>query len=116
MCFAGTLNFNPVTDTLKGADGKEFKFSDPAAKDLPPSGYDAGENTYQEPPADRTSVNVAVDPKSDRLQLLKPFKKWNGEDVTDAPVLIKVSLMCQWAAFTRSNDYTGQRKMHNGSQ
>ena len=94
MAFAGDLSFNPVTDSLKGKDGKEFKFSDPTGKDLPPKGYDPGANTYQEPPADRTTVNVAVDPKSDRLQLLKPFSKWNGKDPKDLPVLIKAVGKC----------------------
>lgn len=94
MAFAGSLTFNPVTDSLKGADGKEFKFSDPTGKDLPPRGYDPGENTYQAPPEDRASVNVAVDPKSDRLQLLTPFKAWNGKDFKDMPVLIKAVGKC----------------------
>jgi len=94
MSFAGSLSFNPLTDSLKGADGKEFKFSDPAGFELPSKGYDAGENTYQAPPEDRSSVQVAVDPKSDRLQLLEPFKAWNGQDIVDAPVLIKVVGKC----------------------
>ena len=94
MAFAGDLSFNPITDSLKGKDGKEFKFSDPTGKDLPPKGYDPGANTYQEPPSDRSTVNVAVDPQSDRLQLLKPFKKWNGKDPKDLPVLIKAVGKC----------------------
>lgn len=94
MTFAGSLTFNPLTDTLKGADGKEFKFSDPAGHELPARGYDPGENTFQAPPEDRSSVQVAVDPKSDRLQLLTPFKPWNGKDITEAPVLIKAKGKC----------------------
>lgn len=94
MAFAGDLTFNPMTDSLKGKDGKEFKFSDPSGKDLPPRGYDPGENTYQEPPQDRASVEVVVKPTSDRLQLLKPFKAWDGKDPTDCPVLIKAVGKC----------------------
>ena len=94
MVFAGDLRFNPVTDTLTGADGKPFKFSDPSGNELPPRGYDAGENTFQAPPADRTSVQVKVEPTSDRLQLLKPFEKWDGKDAVDCPVLIKVKGKC----------------------
>ena len=94
MVFAGDLAFNPLTDSLKGADGKEFKFSDPSGFELPAKGYDPGENTYQEPPKDRSSVQVAVDPKSDRLQLLKPFKPWDGKDIVDAPVLVKAVGKC----------------------
>ena len=94
MAFAGDLTFNPATDSLKGADGKEFKFSDPTGKELPPSGYDPGENTFQAPPEDRSSVQVAIDPSSDRLQFLAPFKAWDGKDPKDLPVLIKAKGKC----------------------
>ncbi|KAN0065749.1 Aconitate hydratase mitochondrial [Thecaphora frezii] len=94
LAFAGRLTFNPMTDSLTGADGKEFKFSAPNGKELPPKGYDAGENTYQAPPEDRSSIEVAVDPKSDRLQKLEPFKPWDGKNPTDCPVLIKAKGKC----------------------
>ncbi|EJD43950.1 aconitate hydratase [Auricularia subglabra TFB-10046 SS5] len=94
FAFAGTLDFNPLTDSLTGADGKEFKFSDPNGYELPPRGYDPGENTFQAPPADRASVNVAVAPTSERLQLLKPFAPWDGKDATNLPILIKVLGKC----------------------
>ncbi|KAG8959658.1 Aconitate hydratase mitochondrial [Tulasnella sp. 419] len=94
MAFAGDLTFNPLTDTLTGSDGKPFKFSDPSGHELPPRGYDPGEDTFQPPPEDRASVSVAVDPKSDRLQLLQPFKPWNGKEPKDLPILIKVHGKC----------------------
>ncbi|KAF8598104.1 putative aconitase [Ceratobasidium sp. AG-I] len=94
MAFAGDLTFNPLTDTLTGSDGKPFKFSDPSGHELPPRGYDPGEDTFQAPPEDRASVNVAVDPKSDRLQLLQPFKPWDGKKPENLPVLIKVQGKC----------------------
>ncbi|KAJ1300605.1 hypothetical protein OPQ81_002259 [Rhizoctonia solani] len=94
MAFAGDLTFNPLTDELTGADGKKFKFSDPSGNELPPRGYDPGEDTFQAPPQDRASVTVAVDPKSDRLQLLQPFKPWDGQPPKNLPVLIKVQGKC----------------------
>ncbi|CAG8401298.1 unnamed protein product [Penicillium salamii] len=89
MTVAGTLNFNPITDTLKDKDGKEFKLKPPSGDGLPTRGYDAGRDTYQAPPADRSTVNVAVSPTSDRLQILAGFSKWDGKDATDLPILIK---------------------------
>ncbi|KAJ5476736.1 hypothetical protein N7475_002465 [Penicillium sp. IBT 31633x] len=89
MTIAGTLNFNPITDTLKGKDGKEFKLKAPSGDGLPTRGYDAGRDTYQAPPADRSSVQVAVSPTSDRLQILAGFPAWDGKDATDMPILIK---------------------------
>lgn len=94
MAFAGDLTFNPLTDTLIGADGKPFKFTDPSGNELPPRGYDPGQDTYQRPPQDRAAVQVAVDPKSDRLQLLNPFQPWDGKQPTDLPILIKVKGKC----------------------
>ncbi|ORX61986.1 aconitate hydratase [Hesseltinella vesiculosa] len=94
LTLAGDMTFNPITDSLTGSDGKPFKLDAPHGFDLPPKGYDAGENTYQAPPADRSSVNVAVDPKSNRLQLLTPFAKWDGKDITNVPVLIKAKGKC----------------------
>jgi aconitate hydratase len=89
MSIAGTLNFNPLTDTLKDKDGKDFKLKEPTGDGLPSRGYDPGENTFQAPPEDRTQIKVAVSPTSDRLQLLEPFDAWDGKDATDLPILIK---------------------------
>ena len=89
MTLAGSLNFNPLTDTLKDKDGKDFKLSTPTGDGLPSKGYDPGADTYQAPPKDRQSVSVAVSPESDRLQILEPFKAWDGKDATDLPILIK---------------------------
>ncbi|KXS17071.1 aconitate hydratase [Gonapodya prolifera JEL478] len=94
LVFAGDLTFNPATDTLKTPDGKDFKFAAPFGNELPPRGYDPGVDTYQGPPADRSKVQVSVDPKSNRLQLLEPFKAWDGKDPKDLAVLIKVKGKC----------------------
>merc|ERR1712111_343525 len=79
MGLAGTLDFDPRTQKLTGANGQEFA---------------SGEDTYQHPPADGSSVAVDVDPKSERLQLLTPFSKWDGGDLKDLRVLIKVKGKC----------------------
>lgn len=83
-----------MADELKGTDGESFKFSAPSGEELPAKGYDPGQDTYQSPPIDRSKVQIKVDPKSDRLQLMKPFPKWNKRDVEDAPILIKVAGKC----------------------
>lgn len=94
MTLAGDLTFNPITDTLKDKDGKEFKLKEPSGDGLPTNGYDPGQDTYQAPPADRSSVSVAVSPTSDRLQILEPFQAWDGKDKKNLPILIK-ALVCR---------------------
>ncbi len=89
LTLAGTLNFNPLTDTLKDKDGNDFKLAAPSGDGLPKNGYDPGRDTYQAPPEVRSEVAVAVSPTSDRLQILEGFKPWDGKDATDIPILIK---------------------------
>merc|ERR1712055_828459 len=57
-------------------------------------GFDPGEDTYQAPPADGTDLTVDVDPASARLQLLSPFKRFEGKDLEDMAILIKVKGKC----------------------
>jgi len=94
LTLAGTLDFNPLTDKLKAADGSEFSLDSPYGDELPQRGFDPGEDTYQPPPTDGSAVNVDVSPTSDRLQLLNPFEKWTGADLEDLRILIKVKGKC----------------------
>lgn len=94
LSIAGDLSFNPETDELTGADGKKFKLNSPYGDELPQKGFDPGQDTYQAPPASGEGVSVKVSPESKRLQLLAPFDKWDGKDLTDMVVLIKVQGKC----------------------
>ncbi|ETS84040.1 Aconitate hydratase [Pestalotiopsis fici W106-1] len=89
LSIAGSLSFNPLTDKLKDKDGNEFMLAEPTGAGLPDRGYDPGNDTYQAPPADRSTVQVQVSPTSDRLQKLSPFQPWDGKDALDMPILIK---------------------------
>merc|ERR1712130_687017 len=91
---AGDLTFNPLTDSLRDAEGNEFKFRAPSGKELPAKYFDPGEDTYQRPPEDGTTIEVVVNPNSDRLQLLEPFKAWDKKDLKDMPILIKARGKC----------------------
>jgi aconitate hydratase len=94
MVLSGDLRFNPLTDSLTAADGSKFKLKPPTGDNLPSKGFDPGVDTYQEPPKDGTSLKVDVDPKSARLQLLEPFKPWDGKDLIDLQILIKIKGKC----------------------
>lgn len=75
--------------------GEKFKLECPTGDELPDRGFDPGEDTYQAPPVDGTSVVVDVDSASQRLQLLTAFDRWNGKDLEDLVILIKVSKSCE---------------------
>lgn len=90
MAIAGRLDFNPETDFLTAANGEKFKLLPPTGDELPARDFDPGEDTYQYPPPDGSSLRVDVNPQSNRLQLLEPFDKWSGGDLEDLQVLIKV--------------------------
>jgi len=93
--FSGELGFDPEKDSIALPDGKSFKFAQPAGcPAMPLSGWDIDESIFQPPVEDGSKVDVSVDPKSTRLQLLEPFNKWDGKDYTDCPVLIKAQGKC----------------------
>lgn len=91
---SGDLAFNPVTDTLVNEKGEKVKFEEPKGIDLPPNGFAVEDNGYQEPAKDGSIVEVKVDPKSNRLQLLDSFEPWTGKDLIGLKLLIKAKGKC----------------------
>jgi aconitate hydratase len=85
----GDLGFDPVNQTLKGADGKEFKFLPPQGEELPAKGFAKGEEGFVAPAESGEGLTVDVPPTSERLQLLQPFPRWDGKDFEKMPLLIK---------------------------
>ncbi len=94
LALAGSLSFNPLTDELINEKGEKVKLNPPTGEELPPKGFDEGNSGYIPPAKDASSVEVKIDPKSERLQLLSPFEKWNGKDLIDLPVLLKAKGKC----------------------
>lgn len=92
LTIAGDLCFNPLTDTLKTADGREVKLKEPEGTDFPSNGFAVKDNGYLAPGAD--TAEVKIDPASQRLQVLHPFQPWDGKDLTDMPLLIKAEGKC----------------------
>jgi aconitate hydratase len=87
---AGRLSFNPLTDSLIGADGTPFKLEPPQpAPEVPVGSFAHGEIAYVAPPLDGRAIVLAIDPASERLQRLEPWPAWDGQDFLDMPVLVK---------------------------
>ena len=94
LAMAGTIAFNPLTDTLPNADGVEVLLKEPTGFELPPKGFDVGDAGFQAPAADGSNVTVKVSPDSKRLQLLEPFPAWEGVDLKGLRLLIKAKGKC----------------------
>jgi aconitate hydratase len=94
LAIAGDLTFNPLTDKLINEKGEEVMLDAPSGDELPTRGFHADDAGYQAPAADGSNVQVAVDPASERLQLLAPFGEWDGQNITNARVLIKAKGKC----------------------
>ena len=94
VAISGRLDFNPLTDTLINEDGEEVMLTEPRGYELPPEGFAVEDAGYIAPAADGSAVNVAVSPTSERLQLLEPFKPWDGKNIMGARLLIKAHGKC----------------------
>jgi aconitate hydratase len=94
IAISGNLGFNPLTDTLTNNKGEQVKLDPPVGDELPTKGFAVEDAGYQAPAADGSGVQVLVSPTSHRLQLLDPFKAWEGSDLTGLKLLIKAKGKC----------------------
>ncbi len=94
MVLAGDLSFNPLTDTLVNDAGEQVKLDPPAGLELPPRGFDVKDAGYQAPAKDGSKVQIAVNPQSERLQLLTPFEPITQGQLKGMRVLLKAQGKC----------------------
>ncbi|MEI0528715.1 aconitate hydratase [Brachyspira intermedia] len=92
LSIAGDLRFNPLKDTLINEEGKEVKLDAPVGIALPKNGLSTENKKRQSSPDSK--VEIIIDKDSKRLQLLKPFDKFNINDFNNMPLLIKVKGKC----------------------
>jgi aconitate hydratase len=88
MAFGGSLGFDPVHDSLDTPTGP-FRFAPPKGEEMPPLGYERGDEGFQAPAADGRDIPIEIAPGSERLALLAPFPRWDGQDFTNLVVLLK---------------------------
>ncbi|MCK9414460.1 MAG: aconitate hydratase [Prolixibacteraceae bacterium] len=94
FAIAGTLDFNPITDSLVNESGQKVMLDVPHGDDLPSKGFAVEDAGLIPPSKEFRDLVVTVDPASDRLQLLEPFEPWNGKDLTQLSLLIKARGKC----------------------
>ncbi|TXJ49000.1 aconitate hydratase [Brachyspira aalborgi] len=95
LSIAGDLKFNPLKDYLINEDGEKVKLDIPTGEIFPKNGLNIenAENENRENIAD-SKVEIIINKDSNRLQLLKPFPKFNAEDFKNMPLLIKAKGKC----------------------
>jgi aconitate hydratase len=94
LALAGRLDHDFTKQPIDAPDGTTLLLEAPTADDLPSRGFDPGESGFVAPAEDPNSVSVAVDPASDRLELLTPFAAWDGNDYIGLRVLLKAKGKC----------------------
>ncbi|HLA58776.1 MAG TPA: aconitate hydratase, partial [Puia sp.] len=94
FAIAGDLTFNPLKDKIKNRNGEYVKLDEPSGFELPPKGFSVDDPGYLPPAEDGSKLKVIVKPDSQRLQLLEPFKPWEGVDLKGLRLLIKAKGKC----------------------
>lgn len=94
LTIAGDLCFNPLTDTLVNEKGEKVKLQEPKGYELPVKGFEVKDAGYIAPVADGSNIEINIDPASNRLQKLEAFDPWDGKDLINLPLLIKVKGKC----------------------
>ncbi|MEE8335839.1 MAG: aconitate hydratase [Candidatus Neomarinimicrobiota bacterium] len=94
LVIAGDLTFNPLTDSLINERGEKVKLKEPAGADLPPNGFAVENLGYKSPSGDGSEIKININPDSERLQLLKPFERWDGKNIINMKLLIKARGKC----------------------
>ncbi|KIL96327.1 hypothetical protein FAVG1_01071 [Fusarium avenaceum] len=95
MAFAGSTTFNPMTDSIKTPDGKDFKFSPPHGLEGPQTPFESGNaelGVLSQAPDSNTKI--AISPTSERLAFLDPFPAFPSSDLSGLRVLVKVTGKC----------------------
>jgi len=91
----GTFTTNPFTTEYTADDGSTFTLTPPGKVDeVPQQNLVRDEKGFLAPIDDNTSVTVQVSPESERLAILSPFDKWDGQDYKGLQLLLKAKGKC----------------------
>jgi len=93
MSLSGRLDFDFTNETLTNSKGEEVKLEEPIADELPENGFVASIEGFS-PPIGNGNSNITISPSSDRLQILKKFEEWDGNDYIELPILMKAEGKC----------------------
>jgi len=109
LSIAGDMTFNPLTDYLINEQGEKVLLEAPQGFELPPTGFDVKESGYIAPDSDGNQIGIAIDPTSNRLQVLQPFTAWDGQDLINLNLLIKAKGKCTTDHISMAGPWLGFR-------
>lgn len=94
LAVAGKLSFNPETDYLVNENGEQVKLDAPYGEELPKKNFLKDKKGFLAPSKNGFKTKIAMPDNFDRLQFMEPFKAWDGNDIVDAPLLLKAKGKC----------------------
>ena len=94
LTIAGRIDFNPLVDSITTKQGTKVMLDAPSGDIIPSKGFEKVNAGFIPPSSEFEDEIVAINPQSERLQLLAPFTPWNGNDIEKAPLLIKAKGKC----------------------
>ena len=94
LAIAGSLSFNPLTDSLKNENGEFVKLDPPFGVELPVFGFEVVDAGFEAPSSNAQDIEVLVNPESQRIQLLQPFKAIQSSELQNMRILIKTKGKC----------------------
>ena len=94
LALSGDLSFNPIKDYLINDNGEKVKLDIPEGYELPTNVFDVKNQGFQNFNLIDDDTKIKVSSNSSRLQLLKPFSKWDGNDLIEMSLLIKARGKC----------------------
>ncbi len=95
LALAGRLSFDFTREELTNEKGEKVRLDPPTGRDLPAKGFVPDPNGFVAPAADGVAVRVDINPSSDRLQKLDPFRAPDLQSgFENMAVLIKAKGKC----------------------
>ncbi|WGL58546.1 aconitate hydratase [Pigmentibacter sp. JX0631] len=95
FALAGDLSIDFTKEPVMNDKGEKVMLQTPKGLDLPDKGFVKDEHGYVAPATDGSSISVNINPQSDRLQALSPFKAPHVEnDFNNLKLLIKAKGKC----------------------
>ena len=94
IAISGDLTFNPLTDFITNKNGEKILLDPPQGFELPGDGFTVDNLGYLPPADNGKSLEVKIEPESERLQLLKPFSPLKEMNFHNVSLLIKTKGKC----------------------